>query len=75
MKIKTAYSAGEVDKALKLARACLAFFPKGTKTKHSDRHRPFLHIYIADENDGHDGRSSDHKNTNKATNNKRREKK
>ena len=75
MKIKIAYSAGEVDKALKLARACLAFFPKGTQTTHSDRHRPFLHIYIADTNDGHDVRSSDHKNTNKTTNNKRREKK
>lgn len=56
MKIKIAYSAGEVDKALKLARACLAFFPQGTKTNHSDRHKPFLHIYIADENDGHGSR-------------------
>ena len=58
MKIKIAYSAGEIDKALKLARACLAFFPKGTQTKHSDRHKPFLHIYIADDNDGHKDRSS-----------------
>lgn len=71
MKIKIAYSAGEVDKALKLARACLAFFPKGTQTKHSDRHKPFLHIYIADTNDGHDDRTG-HKNTH---NSKRREKK
>ena len=57
MKIKIAYSAREVDKALKLARACLAFFPQGTKTNHSDRHKPFLHIYIADENDGHNNRT------------------
>lgn len=70
MKIKIAYSAGEVDKALKLARACLAFFPQGTKTKHSDRHKPFLHIYIADENDGHgskpDGRKPKTKREEKA---------
>ena len=81
MKIKIAYSAGEVDKALKLARACLAFFPKGTQTKHSDRHKPFLHIYIADTNNGHDGHngsSSDrngHNGHKNATNNTRREKK
>ncbi len=39
---------------MQLARACLAFFPKNTMTKHSDLHKPFLHIYIADNNDGHE---------------------
>lgn len=52
MKIKIAYSAGEVDKAVKLARACLAFFPKDTKAHYSDRHKPFLHVYIADRSKG-----------------------
>lgn len=65
MKIKIAYSVGEVDKALKLARACLAFFPKGTQTKHSDRHKPFLHIYISDKR-GSDKRGAGTKDGSKA---------
>ena len=53
MKVKIAFTEKERTKAMQLARACLGFFPKGTQTKHSDRYKPFLHIYIADANDGH----------------------
>lgn len=52
MKIKISYTAGELDAAMKLARACMAFFPKGTNAKYSDRHKPYLHIYIADDAHG-----------------------
>ncbi len=54
MKVRIAFTEKERTKAMQLARACLAFFPKNTMTKHSDLHKPFLHIYIADNNDGHD---------------------
>lgn len=69
MKIKIAFSAGELDKAMKLAHACLAFFPKDTKTKYSDRHKPYLHIYIADDADGHTVKRTDSGSGSKKKNN------
>lgn len=73
MKIKIAYTAGEVDKALKLTRACLAFFPKDTKTKHSARHKPYLHIYIADDADGRSSKRGSGSRTGSKTKNTQKE--
>ena len=58
MKIKIACTGDELNKAQQAAKALLAFFPEGTKTRFSSRHKPFFHIYIADSNDGHNDRSS-----------------
>lgn len=48
MKIKISFTGDELTKAQNAAKALLAFFPKGTKTRFSSRHKPFFHIYIAD---------------------------
>ena len=48
MKVRITFIGKETTAAIGLAKACLSFFPKGTQTKYSDRHKPYLHIYIAD---------------------------